>query len=164
MQISIQHNTKLKLFHLHDMIQQLLANGIPNQCQHFFFLHTGTSLNSSESYRDRKEESQRLSKIQALFFMLASVSETLCKMCTLKFPFCSFNIEMLPPSLIWCFQICPFTSAYTKAFIISLYFPSHTHTHTFGYAFKICRLEGFLKLANASPNSGLRGVKEMKVF
>lgn len=59
-------------------------------------------------------------------------------------------------SLIWCFQICPFTRAYTKAFIISvsLYSPSHTHTlfELFGYTVKVCSLEGFLKLANASPD------------
>lgn len=65
---------------------------------------------------------------------------------TLRLVLCSFSIEMLLPSQIWCFQICPFTRAYTKAFIISHYclflFPSHTMFSKL----KIHRLEDSYKL------------------
>ncbi len=115
---------------------QFLANGTPNCCVHFSFLLGGNGLNSSERDRERKRKSDRDSdsQMRLLFFSFASVTpaETLCKKCSLRLALCSFNIETLPPSLIWCFQICPFTRAYTKAFIISLYpplslSPSRTH-------------------------------------
>lgn len=115
----------------------------------------------------RKEQSQtetQPSQMKVLFpsFVSTTAAETVCKMCTLRLVLCSFNVWTLPPSLIWCFQICTFTSACTKAFIISFNAPlslslplTHTHTQMFEYTFQMCRLEGFLKLANA-PHKSLK--------
>ncbi|MED6239172.1 hypothetical protein ATANTOWER_002927 [Ataeniobius toweri] len=50
----------------------------------------------------------------------------------------------LPPSLIWCFQVCAFTRAYTKAVITSQLI-TNIQPHT-------CGLKGIPNLPNVSPN------------
>lgn len=74
-----------------------------------------SALNSAESRREkrRKSDSQRrlLFFSLAFFFLLKQL-----KLCVKR----RFPLQLEHPSLIGCFQICPFTSVYTKAFIISL--------------------------------------------